>query len=107
MKETQLVRQILDYCQYNHLMFWRNNSGAIRTEKGGLVKMAPAGSPDIIGCFRGHFVGAECKVGKNKQTDMQIDFGRRLVAAGGYYHVIYSLDEFVDLINKLHKIFTI
>lgn len=30
-----------------------------------------SGVPDVIACFRGHFIGIECKSGKNVPTALQ------------------------------------
>lgn len=30
-----------------------------------------SGVPDVVACYRGVFVGIECKAGKNKPTDLQ------------------------------------
>jgi len=105
MNETALVRQILDYCKYRDLMFWRNQSGQVKTvNKYGdqhMMRLGILGSPDIIGCMFGWFIGVEAKVGKNKQTDYQKDFEKRLIAAGGLYKVVYTLDEFIEFIDEI------
>ena len=31
-----------------------------------------SGVPDIVGCYKGHFFGIECKAGKNKPTALQL-----------------------------------
>lgn len=99
MNETDLIRQILNYCRYRNLLFWRNQSGAVKTESGSLVKMGVAGSPDIVGCMNGHFIGIECKVGKNKLTRLQAEFGDKILREGGQYHVVYSLDDFIKALK--------
>lgn len=96
MKETQLIKQILDYCRYRNLLFWRNQSGAVVTDSGHLMKFGMSGSPDIVGCYKGKFIGVECKVGKNKQTQLQKDFGDAIMANGGEYWLIYNFEEFVN-----------
>ena len=30
-----------------------------------------SGVPDIVACFQGHFIGIECKAGKNTTTALQ------------------------------------
>jgi Holliday junction resolvase len=30
-----------------------------------------SGVPDIVGCYKGHFIGIECKSGNNKPTLLQ------------------------------------
>ncbi len=101
MKETFLVKQILDYCRYRNLLFWRNQSGMIRTPTGGVMKFGITGSPDIIGCYKGRFIGVECKVGKNKPTDLQTEFAARIEENGGIAWLVYSLEEFIEKIIKI------
>ena len=47
-----------------------------------------SGVPDIIACYNGHFVGIECKAGKNKPTDLQKKNLRAIYEAGGTALVI-------------------
>lgn len=46
------------------------------------------GTPDILACVRGMFVGIEAKAGKNRPTDLQISNLRRIHEAGGCALVI-------------------
>lgn len=107
MKETALVRQILDYCSWQNLLFWRNQSGAVKVTnsygKQHMMRLGATGSPDLIGCIKGNLIGIECKVGKNKTTQLQEEFGERIRKAGGLYKVVYSLDEFIEFINQIKK----
>ena len=53
------------------------------------------GVPDIVGCYKSHFIGIECKAGSNKTTEIQ---DRNLVAIkknGGIAMVVNetNLDE--------------
>ena len=34
--------------------------------------MGRSGVPDIVCCLHGHFIGIECKAGKNKATELQL-----------------------------------
>ena len=34
--------------------------------------MGRSGVPDVVCCFQGHFLGIECKAGKNKATPLQL-----------------------------------
>ena len=98
MKETKLVKQILDFCRMRGLLFYRTQSGAIKTETGGFMKFGFAGCPDLTGCLKGKFIAVECKVGKNTQTPSQVEFQRKVEKEGGEYWLIYNIDEFI---NKL------
>jgi hypothetical protein len=53
---------------------------------GGLA--ANNGTPDILACHEGRFVGIEAKAGKNKPTDLQISNLRKIYEAGGISLVI-------------------
>lgn len=46
------------------------------------------GTPDILACLNGRFIGIEAKAGKNKPTDLQISNLRRIDEAGGLALVI-------------------
>ena len=93
--ETQLVKLCLEYLEYKGYFFWRNNSGALKTERGGFVRFGSVGSPDIFIVKNGICIGVECKVGKNKLSEAQFTFGENLVKAGGTYIVVRSLDDMI------------
>ena len=42
-----------------------------------------SGVPDIIICYRGNFVGIECKAGRGRTTPLQQKNLRDIIAAGG------------------------
>ena len=46
-----------------------------------------SGVPDIIACFRGQFVGIECKAGNNKPTALQQKGLKNIMTAGGHAFV--------------------
>lgn len=53
MKETYLVKQIIQYLNMKGHLVWRNNSGGTKVAnsygKMHFMRLAPAGSPDIVG----------------------------------------------------------
>ncbi len=62
-----------------------------------------AGVPDIVVCYKSHFVGIECKAGKNKTTVIQ---DRNLVAIkknGGIAVVVNenNLDELKEMLHDM------
>ena len=97
MREAELQSAILHYLRLKGHFFWRNNSGAFKTERGGFYRVGTAGAPDIIGCVEGKFVGLEVKTGTGKLNDMQQEFCRALQAVGGCYHVVRSIDDVISL----------
>ncbi len=59
MTETELQKQILDYLKMQGLCVWRTNCGYVKKN----VKLAPDGTPDIIGYLPdGKFLGIEVKL---------------------------------------------
>ena len=61
-----------------------------------------SGMPDIIACYNGHFVGIECKAGKNKPTDLQKRNLRAISEAGGTALVINE-ENIADVTTALKK----
>jgi hypothetical protein len=49
---------------------------------------ANSGTPDILACLGGRFIGIEAKAGKNKPTDLQTSNLRTIDEAGGLALVI-------------------
>jgi hypothetical protein len=49
---------------------------------------AISGTPDILACLQGRFVGIEVKAGYNKPTALQVQALRRIEEAGGVALVI-------------------
>lgn len=61
-----------------------------------------SGVPDIIGCYRGHFFGFECKAGKNKPTDLQLKNLQEIEANGGISVVINeaNMNDIRDILEN-------
>lgn len=74
-------------------IFWRNNTGSLPSRTGRVVKFGLVGSPDIIGCHRGRFVGIEVKSSTGKQREAQINFQRAFERSGGLYILARAVDD--------------
>ena len=66
------------------------------------------GIPDIIACCDGHFLGIECKAGKNKPTALQEAEMLKIRNAGGTTLVINEdnineLQGWLDARSQLHE----
>lgn len=59
------------------------------------------GTPDILACLNGRFIGIEAKAGNNKPTDLQIQNLRRIDLAGGTALVINENN--LELINDFRS----
>ncbi len=62
-----------------------------------------AGIPDIIACYKGHFLGIECKAGKGTTTALQDRELERIRSAGGISMVIneHNLHELKEHLDNL------
>jgi len=67
--------------------------------------MGRSGVPDIVCCYRGCFIGIECKAGENKITPLQDREIKRIKDAGGVAVVINekTLGEVAVLLNVIEK----
>ena len=62
-----------------------------------------SGVPDIICCYRGHFLAIECKAGKNKPTTLQRINLEKIAEQGGTALVINE-DNVTDVTKILQTL---
>lgn len=74
-KVKAAVKKVLDEMNIYHFSPVQNGMGR-------------AGIPDIIGCFRGRFLGIECKAGKGKTTALQDLELEKIRQAKGFAYVV-------------------
>lgn len=108
-KETDLVKQILDYLALRGVFAWRQNQGAMKgtysgTGKKWFLRFAGAkGISDVIGVLEpeGRFLAIEAKVKPNKPTDDQTAFLERVRECGGVGILAYDLDDVRSVFRDL------
>jgi hypothetical protein len=68
-----------------------------------MAGMGRAGVPDIIACFKGHFLAIEAKAGNNKPTALQERELSKIQACGGHAMVINedNLDTLQFVIKQI------
>lgn len=101
-KEADLVLNIRRYVQFyenlGYAYIIRNNTirqAVVRKDGSkGYIQNGKVGSPDLILCIAGQFVGVECKRKGNKQSDLQKSAQVAIEKAGGRYWLVDSLDTF-------------
>jgi hypothetical protein len=102
-KETQLRNQILDWLAYNgHFAWLTNTTGNFNKRTCSFYKnpRLRRGVADILGVFKnGKLFAIECKVGKNKQSFYQADFGLQILQNNAVYLLVYSFDDFLTSFN--------
>lgn len=61
-----------------------------------------AGQPDIFACYKGRFLGIECKAGGRKPTALQLYNLEKIKASGGCALVIdeSNVDSLIQLIGE-------
>jgi hypothetical protein len=92
--ERVIQSQILDYLRFKRIVAFRINSGMIKTESGGMVKLAPRGFSDIVGVLPGgRALFIEVKTGKNKTTEFQEIFLEEMKNQGALAFVAYSIED--------------
>lgn len=64
-----------------------------------------SGVPDIICCYKGRFIGIECKAGKGKTTALQEKNIAQIIAQGGLAIVVNedNIEEVRTLIEYLSR----
>ncbi len=81
--EGRVKTEIRKWLTANHI-FW----SSIQNGPG-----AKPGDPDLIICFHGMFIGVEVKAPNGVQSPLQIVRQNEIIASGGRYVVVHSLDE--------------
>ena len=85
-KESLVVQGILQWAGYKPgLLLWKSRGGTVQLRTGNWVNFGPKGLPDLVGMYRGRFIGCECKTAKGKQSDVQKEFQEKVEKHGGIY----------------------
>ena len=97
------VWQLL-HTKYKDGTWVRVNPVRLTTRKDGklIVTKTPGsvGCSDIVGCYRGDFIGIECKAPGGKLSDSQLKWQDHLVKnSGGTYAVVDSVDGVEELMR--------
>ena len=102
MTETAIMRDILvAVTALPGALFFRQNVGVARTSSGAVMRFGVPGCPDILGSYRGRFVGIEVKTKIGRQSEVQKAFERALTKAGGVYLVARSPEEALAALEAL------
>lgn len=64
-----------------------------------------SGVPDFLICYRGKFIGVECKAGKGVATALQQKHLQDIKDAGGYSLIVREdLTELIELLDSLSSV---
>jgi hypothetical protein len=105
MSEHDIQNSIIDWLQIKGAYVLRVNSGATKVEgnngKERYIRMAPAGTPDIIACWPGGlFLGIEVKAPGNEPTQKQRETLDLIRTTGGLDVVAYSIDDVEEALDQ-------
>lgn len=59
-----------------------------------------AGTPDLLLCYKGIFIGIEVKSKTGRLSDSQIEIGLCIESSGGIWGVAKSLDDVRAILNR-------
>lgn len=96
MKESVIQKQILaEFGALPWLRVWRNNTGALKDQRGQLITYGLKGSADILGLIapEGRFLAIEVKSEKGRQSESQAAFGKMVEKMGGIYILARSVED--------------
>lgn len=95
-REAPVLRAVLGYLEAIRIWHWRNNSGSKVIGEGSarrMLRMSPAGSPDILLVIRGRLCGLEVKSATGKQSPSQAAWERKAIYQGVGYAIVRSVGE--------------
>lgn len=102
-KERDIQKSITDYLAWRKdIYFVRNNSLVVKTLRAngstGWIRNGKPGSPDIIVCYKGRWMGLEVKAEKGRVSALQEEARLDIERAGGEYHIVRSLDDVIKIL---------
>lgn len=59
------------------------------------------GTADISATIQGRSVKIEVKIGKDRQSDVQLSYQKEVERAGGIYYIAKDFQSFYDWVNQL------
>lgn len=98
-RESAIQGAILEYLTVRGVAHWRVNQQGVPLHDGSnRFRPSPTrGVADILCCLTvkgiGVLVALEVKRPGGKPTEEQLAFGERLMLAGGFYDIVYSVED--------------
>ena len=95
MLERDIVEAIKRYLLTlgSDVFFWKEHGGPYGT----------SGIPDIICCYKGRFIGMECKLPGGRLTELQKRALAKINRAGGIARRVESVDDARAIIRQVEK----
>lgn len=90
----------------SRILKWLNSLPHARFFKVAQGRYSEAGISDIVGSYYGHFVAFEVKSLTGRPTAKQSYFLSQIEATGGFSAVVRSVNDAMEIINEINKIYT-
>ena len=108
-EEHEVQKAICQYLDMRQVCYWAVPNGGNRSKREASRLKAEgvkAGVPDITIVNDGIYYGLEVKKpkttsAKGRLSKVQKRFHKKIEEAGGYVEVVYSLEDVIELINRL------
>lgn len=99
--EAEIQNEIMVALSMAGHKVWRSNAGKVRTEHGGVVRLFPAGFPDLVGYRKsdGKFFAIEVKTPKGRLRKEQKKFAEFAEKEPIIYGVARSAKQAVDILK--------
>ena len=81
----------------------RVNSGGAISKRGGRIKLAEAGTSDIIACYRGQYLAIEVKWGNEQLSTKQVLFRDKVARAGGFCYLIRDTNRLDEALSEIEQ----
>ena len=93
--EAKVKKKVVDVIKKNNAYYFFPATGGY----------GRSGVPDIVCCYRGHFVAIECKAGTNKPTPLQEAEMAKISQAQGFVRVVNetNIDDVQAMFNLIDK----
>ena len=91
---NQLMLDIQNYLFDKEIFAWRQNTQGRIGRGGRLYPALKKGIPDILGCYKGHFFGIECKKEREIISAEQKGFMQSMFFVGGKVFITCSFEDF-------------
>lgn len=63
-----------------------------------------AGTPDILVCYKGHFVAVEAKTARGVARPEQRAVQQAIIGAGGYALITHRIGEVADVLDEIDRL---
>ena len=94
-KEALVKRKVVDVIKKNNAYYFFPATGGY----------GRSGVPDVVCCYRGHFIAIECKAGTNKPTPLQEAEMAKILQAQGFVRVVNedNIDDVEAMLRLIDK----